>query len=162
MWDKNCKLKFSDFKGKRPLNSEFEGLTSVAITHSFKESALSIDCYFLQEESYLDSQSEELLKHEQLHFDLGGIIARIIENEFNYLRFEKQIKINDNNWLYYVDKIESNLLDYNFLYDSITNHGINKHNQLIWFEIINQAKDDDYMMLEEFNESINLYKGKFK
>ncbi|ANQ50423.1 hypothetical protein MY04_3055 [Flammeovirga sp. MY04] len=154
-WNENIKLKFEDFRGVKPENSEFDAKTYYMITYDFDRFYLKTKCIFLKESSFLDGNSELLLLHEQLHFDNGGLRARIIENEIKYLVFENNIEITVFNESNYFEKYHAKTKKFETLYDSTTKHGTIRDKQLIWVDIIEEAKKEKYLNIEEYENIIN-------
>ncbi len=156
-WNKHYKLSKSDFKARA---SKFSG-NSVANTYSgYGISITSVDgeisgsifVRFNRSKSWIKSKEingdniNYILSHEQLHFDICEIFGRKLYKEI--VRLKKENKLKEK----YINKKQSRLKkeysDYQDIYDSETNHSINKEEQLRWNKKV--ARE-----LEELSEYAN-------
>lgn len=87
------KLTWADFKGQPDQNSKYGAVTYSQFSSTYKYSPDSlyctISCEFIPEQSWVKpNATEELLKHEQGHFDLTEYIARLFRKELLSYKFE--------------------------------------------------------------------------
>jgi len=132
-WKKDVKLKWVDFKGSPNTDVLAYAQTSYKIDILPTEvnvdennniqnyESLHVVAYFYSNHSWVYRESDYLLKHEQLHFDIAGLYALKINKEFKKLIAQK-----DANFDSYFD-IYQNLWakcrEVQNQYDSETHHG---------------------------------------
>lgn len=138
------KLKWSDFAGKRDTISTYWATTNwyvrykYSINH-FQKDTVILDMnvwLFLKANSWVlvDKESDELLQHEQGHFDFARLLALEFKNEASstVLLF--------GNYKYKLDSIFNALLtkisQMEIQYDKETNHMWNREEQELWNEKI--------------------------
>jgi hypothetical protein len=139
-WSENRKLTWSDFKGKeniKDFNASAETSCELGLkSNSVKilgKTAISVTNMFECNLSWVLPKSKnnnDLLEHEQLHFDLNEIYARqlrkkIIETKFSYFNL-----IKESNKIY--EEISLLNIKRQELYDSETNHGTESIAQKRW------------------------------
>lgn len=138
-WSVNYKLQWSDFVGK--IDSLGEDRERSAVTWTLKKSTewkLSKDsiefnliCYFLRYNSWKKIETDELLKHEQGHFNLSEIHMRKLRKTFcEYESHDLQATVD----FYYLEysKMEENNRQSQDLYDKETNFSKNEVEQKKW------------------------------
>lgn len=154
-WSKDKKVTWNDFKGK-PIKSS----SDAAITDSGFELQSSnkgqehilvfeLHTYFIKNKSWVkpDEKTENLLKHEQGHFDISEIFTRkihksIMEEKFTVKNFNKKLQeLNVRN--------TKETSKYQELYDKETEHSKNEKKQTDWNEKIAKELKD----LEQYSES---------
>ena len=101
-WNEDYKLSWSDFKGKPNLKSGYVASTNSGISFSysygFKYNELVLDyevkCNFYPELSwYIPSiVTENTLRHEQTHFDISEIHARLLRKRISETQFTKKVE----------------------------------------------------------------------
>ena len=135
IWSESRKLKWEDFKAIKPFISNFSAASSVQlkVDYILGDSLKKFDvvCFFKKEKSWTMDTSNYGLKHEQIHFDIGEIQARllrsaIIENKNKLNRWK--VRLIDSLVHYYTNK----LIASQKLYDSLTLHSQNQAEQQIW------------------------------
>lgn len=137
LWQPNRKLKWDDYKGIPDTNSSYMALTytTVEITpRNYNESTVeySISCSFESNLSWSKNKlSNELLKHEQIHFDIAELTIRKMRKKFINYRF---LNLEDagEKILKFADEAREERRKLNFDYDEKTNHGINITEQKKW------------------------------
>lgn len=97
IWDKNYKLKWEDYKSppdsQRP---DIKAGSSVGHGYTYRTKGdsvfITIESYFFKSESWVDSGSinNNLLLHEQGHFDIEEIYARLLRKNIAATNFFKQ------------------------------------------------------------------------
>ncbi|MBC3759962.1 DUF922 domain-containing protein [Hyunsoonleella sp. SJ7] len=156
-WSSYRKLKWEDFKGK-PDTINFPNSNAVTISsihfkgntpNLFANGSLSVTAVFNQFESWVLSgeESDNLLKHEQLHFDITEIYARKIRKvlkEVGVASYKEEEEIWD-----MLRKIKYEYENRQKEYDSLTVHGIDRDAQEEWDSIVKSELS-----------SYNLYKQK--
>ena len=148
-WTEEIKLRWSDFQGiPDSTSSGLAGCASTLEAIGFWDNGLPnfkvTNCFNKIHSWAKDTASNDLLKHEQLHFDIAEIHARKLRKTIDSLRF---VNVDDMN--VYSDRIEY-ILDLrdsvNIQYDTETAHSIYRLKQKEWEEkITNLLKElDDY------------------
>lgn len=141
-WDINNKLTINDFKSK---NKESDG-SAVAITASAFGFSItdsngiitgSIYVRFYPNRSWWDpdhringENHNEILKHEQLHFDICELFGRKLFKEVLYLK--RKGKLNEKTINELNIRLDNEYSRYQDNYDKETNHSINRRQQLKW------------------------------
>lgn len=136
-WSENYKLTWKDFKGKI---NDFDQRAS-AITYSIVDFqaeitndfvVLTARAVFIKDESWAEkNNTDNLLKHEQVHFDMTELRVREIKKAFAETTFTSYDDFNKR-----LDDIYDNISDkydaYDGLYDKETVHSTNIEEQLRW------------------------------
>ncbi len=101
-WNENEKLSWDDFRGTPRLNVGFVASTGTGIDFKFSYSisgneakvSYSVQSFFNPQESWYlqDKVSQNVLNHEQAHFDISEIHARILRKRLAEKRFSKNVK----------------------------------------------------------------------
>jgi hypothetical protein len=102
LWKENQKLTWEDFRGKpiRSANFVASTHTGISFTYSYTlkngkmDLKYSVESFFYPEESWFrpDKVSPYILKHEQTHFDISELYARILRKRLGEKSFSKNIK----------------------------------------------------------------------
>jgi len=137
-WGHLQKLTWKDFKGKPNKRSPYKAMTFASIGSnliSFSKNELKVEilCHFIKNKSWTKMETDELLRHEQVHFDIAELAARKMRQKISDLNLKN---LNHKN-------IESKLnaifnasvkdqVKMNQKYDSETNHSINSKSQEEW------------------------------
>ncbi len=139
IWSKDRKLKWSDYKGFLEENTPIAALSWIGleykvISYSTEKYLLAINAIFNCEELgiWMEKTNDQILKHEQLHFDIGEIYARKLrmrllnsQNIFTHpVMFDSLEK--------YCDFYSDSLKDYQSRYDEETRGSLNTVNQEKW------------------------------
>jgi hypothetical protein len=99
-WQAGSKLIWTDFKGK-PDASSYKAFTESEIKMEFSaknnEAHISIKTFFDKTKSWVKDRTDELLAHEQLHFDITELWARKFRQKvkgktFSFKTFQKELK----------------------------------------------------------------------
>ncbi len=143
-WSEDYKVVWNDFKKvNRPTsNTKATATTASGISFGFsaKQSPrrlFSFDyhvvAHFYPDESWYlkGSETDVILKHERLHFDITELFARKFRQRIETSKFTKNI---DQEMKRIHNKIIRELRAYQEKYDSETNHSINLEAQLKWQE----------------------------
>lgn len=141
-WSKDYKLKWSDFKAEADTTIlafantvyKIEILpTNVAVdsnNHIQNYEALTAVAQFYAKLSWVYEEDDNLLKHEQLHFDIAELYARKLRSEFEKLKQEKIANFNAYSTAY--NKLWAECKALQMKYDSETNHGILREENQKW------------------------------
>lgn len=137
-WKADATLTWSDFKGKPDKSSPYKAMTFSSISSNLlvfseKELKIEISCHFIKNKSWKKAETDELLKHEQVHFDITELAARKMRQRLSLLKLKD---LNQNNIKAKLDKIFNTSTkeqqQMNKKYDSETDHSINKKEQEEW------------------------------
>ena len=138
-WKAEKPLQWEDFTGVVDSSSEFSAATSAGITYSYRytkinntysfkfDVAASID----KNKSWtkLNKQTPELLRHEQVHFDLAELYSRQLLEEFTSHKFTNNYKEEIKQ---ITDTVFQELTNSQLKYDEETNHGRKEEKQQEW------------------------------
>ena len=155
VWNKNRLLVWSDFR-KKASTYEIAGdaaltATSIQVGTSLLDKDLTITVvakfYPYQSWTVKSKQSDELLHHEQLHFDITELIARQLRKELletiqtkkDYSKMKHTVETFMNKW----DEIQD-------LYDDESDHNRNEAGQVKWnkFVVEELEKYSEYQQTE--------------
>lgn len=138
-------LEWSDFRGKPQLHNSFHANTTSGISYSWslktseegKEFVFSVESYFFPEGSWVKpgKTSENLLAHEQLHFDITELHARKLRSQLQEFNPEKVKDIKKALREIY-QKIEAERAHMQQKFDVETRHSQNAEAQLKWQEVV--------------------------
>ena len=139
VWKQGYLLSWDSYKAEpdSTLTSEYPALTYVSFLPVGKAEDAKVVCVFDSKSSWTTSESQSLLEHEQLHFDLGEVYARRIRRDLQLLLSEGQLNEKSQ-----FDTIEKNYALYSAEfqeYVDATEHGMNKAQQRLWFSNIATA-----------------------
>ena len=92
-WENNQKLTWKDFKGKPNKRSPYKAMTFASVSSnliSFSKNELKIEilCHFIKNKSLKTIETDELLRHEQLHFDIAELAARKMRERVSKLNLK--------------------------------------------------------------------------
>lgn len=137
-WGANQKIEWKDFKGTMPSNFQYSVNSNIKIKLSYKSKndglKYQVCVSFIKDESFYRNSSDTtdyILNHEQKHFDIGEISARVLRKDLYELSTGNETitpdKIND---LY--AKCMSYCKDVQKEYDTETFRSQNAEKQEIW------------------------------
>jgi hypothetical protein len=151
-WSKDYKLKWSDFQGvsdrEDPVETLTEAFTYVNISIHSKsvggKMSFEVKCLFIKDMSFVSGKdrSQELLQHEQIHFDLSEVYARKLRQYLSQL--------DSSSYKSRRSMIQEILKEREYdqeLYDQETSHGLNREKQLEWEKSIRMR----LQQLEEYS-----------
>jgi Bacterial protein of unknown function (DUF922) len=135
VWQAERRLSWEDFQSEADLNEPLHAMTSTNIEVQAKCSGnlmqFEVKCVFKTKDSWSkNKQSERLLAHEQMHFDLTEVHARRLRQKLaqtpglcgtNKARFSKIVEGYFADWKSEQDQ-----------YDHDSKHGLDEEQQLIW------------------------------
>ena len=145
-WSQTTKLEWSDFRASP--NTDILGYAQTSYKIEIEPSnvlvdennniqnheSLSVVANFYKNHSWVFKKDDYLLKHEQLHFDIAGLYARKMMNEFDKLKknkiadFDSYMSVYKNLW--------AECRQVQKKYDKETNHGLSVDINNTWIEEI--------------------------
>jgi hypothetical protein len=147
-WSASRKLTWGDFKGAPDLHSSNAALTSSNINIEFgyddKGFQYAIKCNFDKNRSWVRIKNNEVLAHEQGHFDIAEIYARKLNKIMKAYRFNAKTASTDLNLLY--ENTMKLHRQVQTQYDNDTDYSRNKQKQEEWLKKI----ADELKSLEAF------------
>jgi len=134
-WLNDRPLTWADFKGKPQASSPNKAMTdsgmSIAFSCEDNMADITLNCYFSPSRSWTKvKDSDRLLAHEQLHFDITELFTRKLRKKLSEMdgdcgKMNRTIgKVYDANY--------QELLRYQQQYDRETQHSIREEEQLRW------------------------------
>lgn len=158
IWNSNRKICWKDFELEVAKEWDAEHHAAVSsqviirpkVVSNCKE--LKFIAIFEKKQSWVAFKTTNLLKHEQLHFDIVELFARKMRKYFDEETIENLsdgVKCNSA-----IDSFINDLINYQILYDQETKHGTIKDKQEEWDEIISQKLEDlkKYELIIEIDE----------
>lgn len=147
-WDIDRPLSWNDFVGVPPSSAPYVATTSSGISfsysYSFKNGSQKFDytvqSLFYPDKSWFvnDAVSEYILKHEQTHFDISELHARMLRKKLKTIEFSDNIK-KKVDALY--SQIEEDRRQMQQRFDKETNHSKNTIKELEWEKnVVTQLK----------------------
>lgn len=134
LWRADYKLKWDDFQGKPDSGSGYKAITVAELGSilSYDNSSFKakVTCAFEKKKSWRLGTGQNLLSHEQGHFDIAELFARKLRKALKeYIFNPKTIEV-DYYKIFSKIKIERAKMD--ALYDKETSLSRNKSRQLYW------------------------------
>lgn len=157
IWKPDSLLHKEDFKARGKSSGPL-GYASTGIFMYTGESGgellFYIEALFIKSKSYITKYSEYVLRHEQIHFDICELYARVLRQRFSEINFKSVKNLQSESTKLY-NKVTSELYKEQDKYDKDTEHGLNSAKQKVWEEAIqNRLKE-----LDTYNRtSINIAK----
>ncbi len=138
-WNAVRKLKWEDFKGIPDKTTNLLAMTQAGIGYevgcNYGKLDYKIFCYFNVHKSWAkETDSDELLRHEQIHFDITELYTRKLRQRLNELDDPCGKDIKQLNKIYELNFSECAKVQDN--YDHQTNHSLNDEQQKLWEEKI--------------------------
>ncbi len=144
-WQENRKLTWADFKAEQKPQNDFVASTSSGISFSYSftfsegkmqyETSVSSNFYPLESWYNPKEVTPYILQHEQVHFDISELHARILKKSIQAFSFSKNIK-NEMNALYNKTEISRRAMQDKF--DFETNHSKNHEKEKQWETFVAQ------------------------
>ena len=149
-WNASRKLNWEDFKASPDPHSSNAALTSSSINIEFgyndEKLQFTIRCAFDKTRSWVRVRNNDVLAHEQGHFDIAEIHARKLNKAMKEYRFNARTVSQDVNGIY--DRMMNQHRDAQNQYDKETDYSRNKTKQEEWLKKIQQQ-------LQELSEYAN-------
>lgn len=135
LWDKNVRLKWSDFVGRPDTSSKWMAVCPASIyVKGFMDKGLPnflVTNSFIKNDAWTkDSLSVVILRHEQLHFDIAEVYARKIRKAIDSLRRQKVKDIEA--YSVEIKQLLKMRHETDSLYDEQTAHGVYGNKQSVW------------------------------
>jgi len=145
-WNRNYKLKWSDFQGKKPATNlawHTAGCAASISAEGYIDKGIPnyvITNYFIKKSSWVtDSLSKGGLEHEQLHFDISELHARKIRKGIEDLRKKKLKKFISYETV--IIRLLEERTAMNAKYDKESFHSMNLEKQKEWRKMIAKQLD---------------------
>jgi hypothetical protein len=140
LWNIDYKLTWADFNAEPDLGHSFAAITYSGMSYSFSADVINnqvkvnyeVNCFFVPNKSWVKSEYKsdvELLKHEQLHFDISELYARKFREQLSKMSFTENVKVEISD-LY--EKITKEKIELQNEYDIETDHSVNILKQKQW------------------------------
>lgn len=141
-WNANRKLKWEDFKGRPDKSTNLLAMTQAGIGYTVACNDgildLKIFCYFNVNQSWTKEKTdaEELLRHEQVHFDITELYARKLRKRISEVsdpcgkNIKELDKIYGSNFMECTNRQDD--------YDRESEHSLNEEQQRRWEEMVAQ------------------------
>lgn len=153
-WYENNKLSWNDFQAKPIKNAPNAALTNCNITFNLKQVndsvRIEITNFFDKSKSWVkkNAKTDYLLNHEQKHFDLFEVYARILrmkmlEEKYTFSNIQKKLTK-----IYNETMSESNTMQNK--YDKESKHSLDSINQKKWDIYI----ENELIKYSNFNQSV--------
>jgi hypothetical protein len=137
-WSYGRPLTWDDFLCEPKQNTDAVALTSTALGIAYNLSSgqlhYEITCNFSKVKSWGILKTSYILAHEQGHFDITEIYARILHRELLGYKFNRRTFRQDVNEIY--DRVVKEKEAFQLMYDGQTDHSRNKKVQQEWLDKI--------------------------
>ncbi len=143
IWDENRKLTWKDFQGPPEPGTGFVASTNsgISFSYSYKTRGSQIDynfkvqSFFYPETSWYIPKdvSDYILAHEQAHFDISEIFARVLRARIESATFSENIKT-EIEAIYQQTETERREMQEQF--DKDSDHSKNKQGEAVWEKFI--------------------------
>ena len=139
-WNEFYTLSWEDFEGRPTEGSMGDAGTAVLIKakpYYVKDQILyDVEAYFNRKKSWKRAESDALLRHERLHFDIAELYARKIRKKIADLKAQETTDLQVYNAAIKALLQESNEVDQR--YDLETLHGAMQRKQALWEQQVNE------------------------
>ena len=133
-WKPTARLSWEDFKGSPDYESENVALTntSIQLEYGYDKTSLefTVKCRFDKTKSWVKIKNDDVLNHEQLHFDIAELYARKLRRQLREYKFNPTTVAEDVNHIYM--KIMEEHHSMQQLYDVETDHSRLEDKQAEW------------------------------
>ena len=149
-WSEHKELSWDLFKGKPHANAHGDAGTAVKIKASpYRQKGkihYHVYALFNKQKSWCKGQSEDLLAHEQLHFDIAELTARQVRQAVEQMQNKGVRDLDSFNKA--INRILVNSNQFDRRYDKETLHGILKEEQKSWQENV----EDELFALRKYKK----------
>ncbi|SRX75216.1 DUF922 domain-containing protein [Aequorivita antarctica] len=149
IWNENQKLSWEDFRGKPMRSANFAAITNSGIgfqySYSIKNGIMdveySVESFFTPESSWYipEHATSHILRHEQAHFDISELHARMLRKNISGKKFSKKIK-SEIEAIY--QQVEQKRRAMQTKFDAETDHSRNEEKEAFWQKFIAQQLAD--------------------
>ena len=139
IWNENQKLSWENFQGKPMPKAGFVASTTTGLHFSYSYSMdenvaivkYTVESFFDPKTSWFipEKVSQKVLNHEQLHFDISELHARILRNKLNSMKFSTNAKT-EIETVYLQIEEERRKMQKQF--DAETDHSQNIEKEIFW------------------------------
>ncbi|MCH7785424.1 MAG: DUF922 domain-containing protein [Bacteroidetes bacterium] len=145
LWSESYKLSWADFQAKPNIGSGFVASTNSGISFSYSfsysEEKGDFDLDFTIQSNFYPTLSwyiasevtENTLKHEQTHFDISELHARLLRKKISETIFSKNIKKEMDT---FYNTIENMRKEMQLRFDNETDHSNIRNKELEWEEFV--------------------------
>ncbi|MBT0608296.1 DUF922 domain-containing protein [Aequorivita echinoideorum] len=148
-WDKDRKLTWEDFKGKAQPNASFVASTNsgISFSYSYSQQNGAVDVTYTVQSNFYPEKSwfqpgrvtQHILNHEQLHFDISELHARILRKRLSEKTFTTRVK-SEVEKLYNDTERERRAMQSKF--DAETDHSRNIEKEIFWEKYVAQKLEE--------------------
>lgn len=138
-WNENRKLTWEDFRGEPNRSAGFVASTNTGINFGYSYSQTnnevivehSVESFFSPEKSWFipGQVSHHVLNHEQVHFDISELHARILRKRLDSRKFTKKVK-SEIETIYLQVEAQRKTMQKKF--DVETDHSRNVEKEILW------------------------------
>ena len=139
-WNAGKKLTWNDFKANPDRSHPYAAITYSGMSYGFSADVVNgevyvkynVNCFFVANKSWVKRRylgDAELLKHEQLHFDITELFTRKFRKELSVMNFTENVK-SEIKVVY--KRLTREKVSLQEQYDSETDHSKNKRVQKTW------------------------------
>ncbi len=139
LWTEGKKLTWEDFRGKPLPNARFAASTNTGIhfkySYTMEDEGVrveySVESFFNPQESWYipEKVSQTVLNHEQTHFDISELHARILRKRMDSKKFTKNVKT-EIETIYIQVETERKVMQKKF--DAETEHSLDIEKEIEW------------------------------
>lgn len=143
IWDENRKLTWEDFQGTPVRSASFVASTNTGInfgySYTIKNNEVkveySVDSFFNPKKSWFvpGEVTQHILNHEQTHFDISELHARILRKRLANRTFSKRVK-SEIERIYL--QVEQQRKTMQRRFDAETDHSRNEKKEILWEKYI--------------------------
>ncbi|MRT17946.1 DUF922 domain-containing protein [Vitellibacter sp. q18] len=144
-WNENEKLRWTDFRGNPLRTANFVASTNTGLSFQYSYSIkngevrveYSVQSFFNPEGSWFlpDGVNPYILKHEQAHFDISELHARMLRKNLEGRKFSTKVK-SEMEAIY--QKVEQQRRAMQTKFDAETDHSRKKEKEATWQKFIAQ------------------------
>ena len=139
LWSENKKLTWEDFQGKPIMSANFVASTNTGINFQYSYSLknnqaavkYSVESFFYPDKSWFQpgNVNQHILNHEQAHFDISELHARMLRKNLYGKKFSKNVK-SEIEIIY--KQIEQKRREMQVKFDAETDHSRNIEKEILW------------------------------
>lgn len=148
LWKENKTLTWEDFRGKPIPSASFVASTNTGINFQYSyslknnevEVKYSVESFFYPDKSWFQpgKVNQHILNHEQAHFDISELHARMLRKNLSGKKFSKKVK-SEIEGIY--RQIEQKRRAMQVKFDAETDHSRNVEKEIIWEKQIEKQLD---------------------
>ncbi|MDZ4793448.1 MAG: DUF922 domain-containing protein [Bacteroidota bacterium] len=143
-WSASRKLSWSDYKSKPNAESDAAASTTTYLGINYNISSRSfsyqIESRFSKTRSWGLHKTDYILSHEQGHFDIAEVYARMLHQKMSAYKFNHKTYQKDLKKIY--EEVTNGKDEMQNKYDRETNHSIKKEEQASWLKKIAEMLED--------------------